>query len=148
MKLILNNTDGCTTFKAALGELSEGAETLSLAVSYLQVGGWELFRNCTPGISLQKMRMVCTDQLRITQPAAVQLAIKSGVQIRNFVGDIVYHPKVFLAHDRKGKPTKALIRILIAHAKIGAIFHSLRFFQRVLVAAPFPVQPPRQGIAV
>ena len=39
MKIILNNFAGSTTFERALRELTEGAETLSVAVSYLQVGG-------------------------------------------------------------------------------------------------------------
>jgi HKD family nuclease len=93
----------------ALSELVDGAETLSLAVSYLQVGGWELFRRHTSGLSLPKMRIVCTDQMGITQPAAVERAIKSGVQIRNFRGGVVYHPKVYLAHDRNGRPTRYLL---------------------------------------
>jgi PLD-like domain len=78
-------------------------------VSYLQVGGWELFRRHTSGLSLPKMRIVCTDQMGITQPAAVERAIKSGVQIRNFCGNVVYHPKVYLAHDRNGRPTRFLL---------------------------------------
>jgi len=43
MKIILNNFEGSTTFERALRELTEGAETLSVAVSYLRVGGWEFF---------------------------------------------------------------------------------------------------------
>lgn len=57
MKIILNDQAGKTTFNQALGELVEGAETLSLAVSYIQVGGWELFRHHTRGLSLPKMRI-------------------------------------------------------------------------------------------
>lgn len=59
------------------------------------------------------MRMVCTDQLGITHPAAVQRAISSGIQIRNFADDVVYHPKVYLAHDRNDRP----IRFLLGSAK-------------------------------
>jgi len=109
MKIILNNQSGSTNFDQALGELVDGAETLSLAVSYLQVGGWELFRRHTGGLNLPKMRIVCTDQMGITAPAAVRLAQTSGVQIRNFIGEVTYHPKVYLAHDRAGKPTRFLL---------------------------------------
>ncbi|GEM_PF-1362204 len=109
MKIILNDHKGSTTFKQALSELSEGAETLSLAVSYLQVGGWELFRHHTRSLSLPKMRIVCTDQLGITHPEAVGRAIRSGVQIRNFTGSGVYHPKVYLAHDQNDRPIKFLL---------------------------------------
>jgi HKD family nuclease len=109
MRIILNNFEGNTSFKQAFGQLIDGADTLSVAVSYLQVGGWELFRNYAQRLSLPKMRMVCTDQLGITQPAAVKRAIESKVQIRNFVGNVVYHPKVFLAHDKQGQPSRFML---------------------------------------
>jgi HKD family nuclease len=115
LKLILNDLQGSTTFQQALNELVEGAETLSVAVSYLQVGGWELFRNSTRGLILPKMRIICTDQLGITQPAAVERAIHDNVQIRNFAGNAVYHPKVFLAHNRNGRP----IRFLLGSANLS-----------------------------
>lgn len=31
------------------------------------------------------------------------------MQVRNFAGDVVYHPKVFLAHDANGKPKRFLV---------------------------------------
>ena len=61
------------------------------------------------------MRMICTDQLGITHPAAVQKAISSGVQIRNFADDMIYHPKVYLAHDRNDRP----IRLLLGSANLS-----------------------------
>jgi HKD family nuclease len=109
VKVILNNSKGATNFQQALRELTEGAETLSVAVSYMQVGGWELFREHVQGLNLSKMRIICTDQFGITQPAAVKRALASKVQIRNFAGNLVYHPKVFLAHNRKGRPTRFLL---------------------------------------
>ena len=115
MKIILNNFKGATSFQGALRELSEGAETLSVAVAYLQVGGWELFRKHTSGISLTKMRVVCTDQLGVTQPAAVKRALDSEVRIRNFSGNLIYHPKVFLAHNANGRP----IRFLLGSANLS-----------------------------
>lgn len=109
MKIILNHGGGPTTFQQALQELAEGADTLSLAVSYLQVGGWELFRQHTGGLSLARMRIVCTDQMGITSPAAVRRALADKVRIRNFAGDETYHPKVWLAHDSTGRPTRFLL---------------------------------------
>ena len=109
MKIILNNFEGSTSFQPALQELIEGAETLSLAVSYLQVGGWELFREHARGLSLAKMRIICTDQLGITHPEAVKRALASRVKIRNFAGTVTYHPKVFLAHNGNGRPTRFLL---------------------------------------
>src|SRR5260221_5529733 len=115
MKIILNDCKGSTTFKQALSELVEGAETLSVSVSYLQVSGWELFRHHTSNLNLPKMRVVCTDQLGITHPAAVQRAINRGVQIRNFAEATVYHPKVYLAHDRYDRP----IRFVLGSANLS-----------------------------
>jgi len=109
MKIILNDHSGSPTFKRALDELVDGAHTLSVAVSYMQVSGWELFHRHTRGLNLPAMRIVCTDQLGVTQPAAVERAIRSGVQIRNFLGNVVYHPKVYLAQDRNLRPTRLLI---------------------------------------
>jgi HKD family nuclease len=109
MKIILNNFEGSTSFQRALHELIEGAETLSVAVSYLQVGGWEMFRERIQDLSLRKMRILCTDQLGITQPAAVKRALACKVQIRNFTGNVTYHPKVFLAHSGNGRPTRFLL---------------------------------------
>jgi hypothetical protein len=45
----------------------------------------------------------------ITPPAAVRRAQEDRVQIRNFAGDVTYHPKVYLAHDRSGKVTRFLL---------------------------------------
>lgn len=115
MKIILNDHNGCPTFADALKELVADADTLSVAVSYLQVSGWELFRQQTSKLNLPKMRMICTDQLGITHPAAVQRAISSGIQIRNFSDDAVYHPKVYLAHDRNDRP----IRFLLGSANLS-----------------------------
>lgn len=109
MKIILNERAGTTNFKDALGELAAGADTLSVAVSYLQVSGWELFHHQTKQLNQSKMRLVCTDQMGVTQPAAVKRAISSGVQMRNFSGNVIYHPKVYLAHDRSGKAKRCLI---------------------------------------
>jgi len=93
-----------------------GADTLSVAVSYVQMGGWELFRRRVGGLSLARMRMVCTDQMGITQPAAVKRAIASGIQVRNFAGEVTYHPKVFLAHDSSHRP----IRFLVGSANLSS----------------------------
>lgn len=109
MRIILNDHTGSTDFGHALSELTSGADTLSVAVSYIQRGGWDLLRRRISGLSLAKMRMVCTDQFGITQPAAVSRALVSGVQVRNFSGNTTYHPKVYLAHDGRGRPIRFLV---------------------------------------
>jgi len=66
--------------------------------------------------------MVCTDQFGFTQPAAVGRALVSGVQIRDFTGNVTYHPKLYLAHDGSGRP----IRFLVSSANLSfsAFTHS------------------------
>jgi HKD family nuclease len=115
MSIILNNTVGSTNFQDALTHLTQGADTLSIGVSYLQMGGWDLLRRHTQGLCLNRMRLVCTDQMNITQPAAVRRAISEGVQVRNFDGAMTYHPKVILAQDAAGRP----IRFLIGSANLS-----------------------------
>ena len=109
MKLILNNFERSTGFQQALRELIRGADTLSVAVSYLQVGGWEMFHKHVERLSLPRMRIVCTDQLGITHPEAVKRALNKQVRVRNFAREITYHPKVFLAHDANGRATRFLL---------------------------------------
>lgn len=109
MKLILNNFERSTGFQGALRELIRGADTLSVAVSYLQVGGWEMFHKEVGQLSLPRMRIVCTDQLGITHPEAVKRALKKEVRVRNFAGEFTYHPKVFLAHNASGRATRFLL---------------------------------------
>jgi len=60
-------------------------------------------------LNIPRMRLVCTDQLGITQPEAVRRALSRGVQIRNFSGGVTYHPKVYLAHDGRGRATRFLV---------------------------------------
>lgn len=109
MRLILNGHAGVATFDHALTTLLQDAETVSAAVSYIQVGGWELFRSRARDLDFASMRIVCTDQFAITQPAAIKRALSSKVQIRNFNGSTVYHPKVFLSHGRAGRPSRFLL---------------------------------------
>lgn len=110
MRVILNNhAAGATTFQNAMSRLLRGADTLSMAVSYLQLGGWNLFQERATGLDLAKMRIVCTDQFGFTQPAAVAKAMQRSVQIRNYAAEGTFHPKVYIAHDTHGQPKRYLI---------------------------------------
>lgn len=109
MSLILNNVAGTMSFKEAIAQLARGAHTLSIGVSYVQMGGWDLLRRQTPGLHVNQMRLVCTDQMNITQPSAVRRAISEGVRVRNFSGAVTYHPKVILAQDAAGLPMRFLL---------------------------------------
>ena len=109
MRIILNDHRGTRNLQAAIAELATGARTLSVAVSYLKLSGWEIFRRRIGRLDLARMRILCTDQLDITQPSAVQAALGSRVQVHNFTGEATYHPKVYLAHDDTGRPTRFLL---------------------------------------
>lgn len=117
MKLILNNSQGSPTFIEALHELADGARTLSVAVSYIQRSGWSLFHREIAGLNSDEMRIVCTDQFGITQPTAVRAAIDHGIQVRNFSGNRVYHPKIFIAHDDQLNP----MRYLVGSANLSSV---------------------------
>lgn len=115
MKVILNGHKQPIGFAQALSELTKGAEALSVAVSYINLGGWEIFKNSIKGLDFKKTRIVCTDQFGITQPMAVKAMIESNLQIHNFSGKNTYHPKVFLAHGKNNKP----IRFLLGSANLS-----------------------------
>lgn len=132
MKIILNHQPGVTNFSDALKKLARGADTLSVAVSYLQIGGWEFFRRNISGLSLPRLRLICTDQLNITHPTAISRAMESGVQIRNFTGTVIYHPKVYLAHDVKGRP----LRFLVGSANLSSSAFSDSMEAGVLAEEP------------
>ena len=49
-------------------------------------------------ISPARIRVLTTDQMNVTQPAVLSAALRSGIQIRCYCGNRVYHPKVYLLH--------------------------------------------------
>lgn len=111
------------TFAAALKELVDGADTLSMAVAYLKVGGWLSLRKCINGLNFDRMRLVCTDQMAVTQPAAIRRAIADRVQVRNFSGTVTYHPKVYIAHRSDGTAMRYLLGS--ANLSAAALSHSV-----------------------
>lgn len=90
-----------------LGELFEGADSVSIAVSYIQSSGWRLLSPMLKSIE-KETRILCTDQLGITDPNAVRQIQTAGVGIHCYVASNVYHPKVFIAH-REGAPDKFVL---------------------------------------
>jgi len=109
MKIVLNHYQSAMSFRRAMQKLTDGADGLSLAVSYLQVGGWELLLRKMRGINPQNVRIVFTDQMGITQPAAIRRALAHQVQIHNYSGEGTYHPKVYLSYDKRGRPRRFLV---------------------------------------
>jgi HKD family nuclease len=83
--------------------LASEAQALSIAVSYIQLSGWELLAKLIPPAKLPHTRILCTDQLGITDPKAVRAIKAAGVTIRAFTAaNVVFHPKVYIGQDANG----------------------------------------------
>ena len=88
--------DGAARIHDAICDLAAKSNTLSIAVSYIQLSGWELLKAALTAQQINSLRILCTDQLGITDPKAVREIIQSGAMIRAFTGNVVFHPKVFI----------------------------------------------------
>lgn len=87
----------------ALASLFEDTTDISIAVSYIQLSGWSLLKELLGTPSEKNLRILCTDQMGITDPAAVRAALECDVDIRNYQSDgRVYHPKLYLANKANG----------------------------------------------
>jgi HKD family nuclease len=85
-------------------ESIRGFEELAIAVSYVQVSGWNLLKPLITG-KFANVRLICTDQLGITDPAAVRAMQDAGVTVHAYTGTKIYHPKIFVASGG-GKPAR------------------------------------------
>jgi HKD family nuclease len=108
-KFVKNSGNGGQSFLSELKGLLNDASSLDIAVSYLQVSGWLLLEPLLTKLKPKNIRLLFTDQMSITQPEALRLALKCGVHVRNYKGKRTYHPKIYLLYDDKGKPKTALI---------------------------------------
>lgn len=95
------------TVLQAVSDSITGFETLSIAVSYVQLSGWELLRPLI-GAKANQVRLICTDQMGITDPAAVRAMQTAGLTVHAYTGTKVYHPKVFIT-SRAGQPTRWIL---------------------------------------
>jgi HKD family nuclease len=89
--------------KKQLSVLMSKADAVDMAVSYIQVSGWKEIAPLLRGVKADRIRIVCTDQMGITDPAAVRLAQAAGVKIQRYTGPAIYHPKVYLAAEGAAK---------------------------------------------
>ncbi len=92
--------------KSALSQIFINPSRISIAVSYIQISGWKVLEEILGNFDPRNLRIVCTDQLGITDPRAIELALKKGVDIRNFSGTKTFHPKLYLS---EGKETRFLL---------------------------------------
>lgn len=87
--------------KLALSNLFTKSQQISIAVSYIQVSGWKVLEEILGSFDSKNIRIVCTDQLGITDPRAVRMALDRGVDIRNFSGNKTFHPKLYLSDAKE-----------------------------------------------
>lgn len=85
-----------------LEALLANAERLAIAVSYVQLSGWELLKPMITAAP-EHVRILCTDQLGITDPKAVRRLMEEGFHVHAYCDSSVYHPKVFIATNAAGK---------------------------------------------
>lgn len=73
-----------------------GFDQLAIAVSYIQLSGWELLKPLIVS-NAGKVRLICTDQFGITDPSAVRAIQNAGAKVHVYTGPGVYHPKIYVA---------------------------------------------------
>jgi HKD family nuclease len=85
-------------FKHNIISAIANAHSVDIAVSYLKMTGWYMLSAALKKISPVRIRVLTTDQMNVTQPAVLSAALQSGIQIKCYCGNRVYHPKVYLLH--------------------------------------------------
>ncbi len=108
-QFIINDPDRGISFLSMLKELLLKASALDIAVSYVQISGWVLIEQLIDKMDPKKIRLLITDQFAITHPEALRKALERGIQVRSYVGNRIYHPKVYLVYDATGQPSSAII---------------------------------------
>lgn len=106
--MLLLNTQANDSFEHGLRQLV-GAHSLQIACSYLKPRGWLILRSLFGPDVLKRSRLIFTDQLGITDPHAIRLALDDGVTIHRFSGEVTFHPKCFLGFSEDGEPKKYVI---------------------------------------
>jgi HKD family nuclease len=80
----------------AIQSLARQSKELALAVSYIQPSGWELLKSQLSPSQRRTLRIVCDDQMGITNPEAVRRILSEGGAIRAYADPRIFHPKVYL----------------------------------------------------
>jgi len=108
-KLVMNMYGNTNSFGEVLKKTLENASRVDIAVSYLQMSGWHLLKKHFANVQPDNIRVLTTDQLGVTHPAVLSDAIRTGMQVKSYSGDNLYHPKVYLAYDSNKKPIRAVV---------------------------------------
>ncbi len=97
-RFLQNDAPRGLAFQRNLLAAIENARSVDIAVSYLQMSGWFMLWRGLKRLPSAHVRILTTDQMNITQPAVLTAALQSGVRIKCYRGNRVYHPKVYLIH--------------------------------------------------
>ncbi len=108
-QFVVNQWLSGLSFLNVLKSALRDASALDMAVSYLQVSGWELLQGEIARMSGKNVRLLITDQFAFTHPEGMRRALNAGVRVRNYVGHRIYHPKVYIAYNAAQKPTGAVV---------------------------------------
>ena len=92
---------GTPRIRDAIRDLASKCDSVSVAVSYIQLSGWGLLKSALSVPQIQSLRVICTDQFGITDPNAIRAILEAGGKVRAFTGNSIFHPKVFIG-SRKG----------------------------------------------
>ncbi|MCL6505402.1 MAG: hypothetical protein K6T59_00090 [Bryobacteraceae bacterium] len=105
----LTNNKAPATVQSGIRGLIAADGGLDVAVSYIQVSGWHALSGIIHRLVPNRVRILVTDQFDLTHPKALQLALNSGVQLRRYAGNRIYHPKVYLARDQANEVSGAVV---------------------------------------
>jgi HKD family nuclease len=92
-----------------LRKLLRNASGFDIAVSYIQISGWDLIERLAAKMDPSKIRLLVTDQFGITHPEALRRALERGIQVRIYMGGRTYHPKMYLVYDANGLLSSAIV---------------------------------------
>ena len=109
IRFLQNGSPSGFEFKPNVVDGIKDADSVDIAVSYLQMSGWFMLRRDLERIPAAQVRIVTTDQMNITQPAVLKAALALGVQIKCYRGSRVFHPKVYVFHGRNKSKSFAIL---------------------------------------
>lgn len=95
------------TILQTISQNAEGFDRLSMAVSYVQLSGWEMIAPLLEG-KYDRVRLICTDQMGITDPLAVKAMTNVGVTVHAYNGKRTYHPKLIII-ERNDEPSSLIV---------------------------------------
>jgi HKD family nuclease len=108
-RFLQNNQEENQSFLKEIRLLLKNAGSVDIAVSYLKMSGWFHLKKYLHQIPVDKIRILATVQMCLTQPDVLLDAFNAGMLIRIYTGDRTYHPKVYIAQYENNTPGSAIV---------------------------------------